>query len=56
LFEYNPIFNIWEEMTDLNTDKAIYIPHVFAVGNKICTVAIRSYMDEKYLNIWVYEK
>lgn len=53
-YEYNPVFDIWEKMADLN-DNFCY-PYIFTIGSKVFVLGATSYMDTKYFKMWGYEK
>lgn len=56
-YEYNPIFDIWEKMADLDIGFILYDPHIFWDGSKIYILdPSRDYLDEIYFKMWVYEK
>lgn len=55
-YEYNPIFDIWEKMADLDISYNLCNPHIFLTGNKVFILDVKSYMDTKYFKMWSYEK
>jgi hypothetical protein len=53
--EYNPIFDNWEEIADLDFSFNSCNPHLFAIDNKVFCLVI-NHIDEKRFKMWVYEK
>jgi len=56
LYEYNPVFNIWGKMADLNNNRNLGYPHLFAVKDKIYLMASKYDDNNRYFIMWVYEK
>jgi Galactose oxidase, central domain len=56
LFEYNPIFNYWEQMTDFTQD--IYYPYIFSFEENMYLLEVKeNYHDDiRYFKMWLYEK
>ncbi|MDD3489166.1 MAG: hypothetical protein PHR62_04685 [Paludibacter sp.] len=54
LYEYNPVFDIWEKMADLDISYNLCYPHIFITGNKVSVLEVTGY--EKYFKMWSYEK
>lgn len=56
LFEYNLIFNYWEKMADLEIDTNLCFPHIFALNGKIYILEVKGYREEKFFNLYVFDK
>lgn len=56
LYEFNPIFNIWERMADLEDYYKFCLGHLFSYGNKLFVVGATKNEDEEYFRMWTYEK
>lgn len=55
-FEFNPIFNIWQRMADLEDRNKFCIALMFSYGNKIFIVGVKNNLGEKSFTMWSYEK
>jgi len=57
LIEYNPIFDLWEKMTDVNVPEINANPYVFVTRNNLFVLDIPDYTNEEnVVKLWKYEK
>ena len=57
LYEYNPTFNLWEEMKYLSAASKFYSPYMFSYKNKVFIVESFYYYNEpNTFKIWMYGK
>lgn len=56
IYEYNPIFDIWEKLADANITETLWSPYMFTIDNKLFIFTARNYMENRYFKMWLYEK
>ncbi len=54
-YRYNSTFDIWEEMSQLNTNYYLFSVVLFQYKGKVFFLKCNSYMDNKYFRMWSYE-
>jgi|GEM_PF-1564675 len=55
-YEYNPVFDIWERMADLESVNVVNYPHLFTAGGKIFMMELKDDLGVIRFNLWSYEK
>lgn len=56
LYEYNPIFDIWEKRAHLTSEGNICDPRMFTLRGEIYLINIWNSNHTDHFNLWVYEK